>query len=211
MTETIYILTNPAIPDLIKIGRTVNLEDRLRNLSSHSGVPVPFECYYACEVADSQDVERRLHAAFGDHRVNPKREFFRINPERVQIILEALSLKDVTPATDVVEDEEDVETLRRANQRRSVFNFSMVDVPMGAILQFIKDESVTCTVVDDRQVEFEGSITSLSDAARTMLHRHGGKLTAAHGPRYWIYQNETLTERRFRMESEDTEENGDIR
>ena len=112
MTETIYILTNPAIPDLIKIGRTVNLEDRLRNLSSHSGVPVPFECYYACEVADSQDVERRLHAAFGDHRVNPKREFFRINPERVQIILEALSLKDVTPATDVVEDEEDVETWR---------------------------------------------------------------------------------------------------
>jgi hypothetical protein len=53
-----------------------------------------------------------------------------------------------------------------------------------------------------KQVEFEGSITSLSDAARTMLHRHGGKLTAAHGPRYWIYKSETLTELRFRMEDD---------
>jgi len=203
MTEIVYILTNPVIPDLIKIGRTTNLEDRLRSLSSHSGVPVPFECYYACEVSDSQDVEKRLHSAFGDHRINPKREFFRINPERVQIILEALSLKDITPATDIVEDDEDVETLRRANERRPAFKFSLVNVPVGAILHFIKDEAVTCKVVDDKQVEFEGSITSLSDAAKTMLHRHGGKLTAAHGPLYWIYENESLTERRFRMESEE--------
>ena len=203
MTEIVYILTNPAIPDLIKIGRTTNLEDRLRSLSSHSGVPVPFECYYACEVSDSQDVEKRLHSAFGDHRINPKREFFRINPERVQIILEALSLKDITPATDIVEDDEDVETLRRANERRPAFKFSLVNVPVGAILYFIKDEEVTCTVADDKQVEFEGSITSLSDAAKTMLHRHGGKLTAANGGLYWIYENETLTERRFRMESEE--------
>jgi hypothetical protein len=33
----------------------------------------------------------------------------------------------------------------------------------------------------------------------------GGKLTAAQGPLYWIYENETLTERRFRLESEDSE------
>jgi len=100
-----------------------------------------------------------------------------------------------------VEDEEDVETLRRANERRPVFRFSMVDIPVGAILHFIKDEAVTCTVVDDKRVEFEGSITSLSDPARTMLHRHGGKLTAAQGPLYWLFENETLTERRSRMES----------
>ena len=83
---------NPSIADLVKVGRTTNLEERMRSLSSHSGVPVPFECYYACEVQDGQDVEKRLHFAFGDHRINPKREFFRISPERVQMILEALSL-----------------------------------------------------------------------------------------------------------------------
>ena len=205
MTNIIYILTNPVLPDLIKIGRTTNLEERMRSLSSHSGVPVPFECYYACEVKDAQDVERRLHGAFGDNRINPKREFFRINPERVKMILEALSLEDVTPTSDVVEDEEDAETLRRAKERRPVFKFSIVDVPVGAILHFIKEETVTCKVIDDKRVEFEGSSTSLSNAARTMLHRHGGTLSAAQGPLYWIYENETLAERRVRMESEDSE------
>ncbi|MDB2668780.1 GIY-YIG nuclease family protein [Alphaproteobacteria bacterium] len=43
MSEFVYILTNPTIPDLVKIGRTTNLEERLRSLSSHTGVPVPFE------------------------------------------------------------------------------------------------------------------------------------------------------------------------
>ena len=125
----------------MKIGRTTNLEERLRSLSSHSGVPVPFECYYACEVADSQDVERRLHGAFGDHRVNPKREFFRINTERVQMILEALSLQDVTPTSDVVEDEQELETLNRERSRRPPFNFSMVDIKIGSELTFLKDET----------------------------------------------------------------------
>ena len=200
MSEIVYILVNSTMPDLIKIGRTANLEERLRSLSSHSGVPVPFECYYACEVNDGTDIERRLHGAFGDHRINPKREFFRINPERIQMILEALAIRDVTPATDVVEDEEDVETLRRANDRRPVFTFSMIDVPVGATLHFIKDENAICSVVDDKRVEFEGQITSLSDSARTLLHRHGGKLTAAQGPLYWVYNNETPQERRLRME-----------
>ena len=125
----------------MKIGRTTNLEERLRSLSSHSGVPVPFECYYACEVNDSQDVERRLHGAFGDHRVNPKREFFRINTERVQMILEALSLQDVTPTSDVVEDEQELETLNRERSRRPPFNFSMVDIKIGSELTFLKDET----------------------------------------------------------------------
>jgi len=156
-------------------------------------------------VKDGMDVEKRLHGAFGDNRINPKREFFRINPERVKMILEALSLNDVTPISGVVEDQEDLETLRRANERRPVFKFSIVDVPIGAILHFIKEETVTCKVTGDREVEFEGSNTSLSDAARTMLHRHGGTLVAAQGPLYWIYENETLAERRIRMESEESD------
>ena len=53
MNEIVYLLTNPSIPDLLKIGRTKNLEERMRSLSSHSGVPAPFECFYACKVADA--------------------------------------------------------------------------------------------------------------------------------------------------------------
>ncbi len=67
MSEYVYILTNPTIPDLVKIGRTTNLEERLRSLSSHKGVSVPYECYYCCEVADGNDIEKRLHFGLGDH------------------------------------------------------------------------------------------------------------------------------------------------
>ena len=60
--------------------------------------------------------------------------------------------------------------------------------------------------MNDKQVEFEGNVTSLSDAARTLLHRGGGTLSAAQGPLYWLYDNETLVERRTRLEELEKEE-----
>ena len=102
MSEIVYILTNPVIPDLVKVGRTTNLEERVRSLSSHSGVPVPFEVYYACVVNDSSKVEKHIHDGFGDHRVNPRREFFRINPERVLSFLKLFYIENVTPSSDYV-------------------------------------------------------------------------------------------------------------
>ena len=82
MAEIVYLLTNPVMPDLVKIGRTTNLEERLRSLSTHSGVPVPFEVFYACEVADSVKVERQIHEGFGDHRIKLVQHPFCNFPER---------------------------------------------------------------------------------------------------------------------------------
>lgn len=201
MVEIVYILTNPAIPDLIKIGRTTNLEDRIRSLSSHTGVPIPFECHFACEVDDGLSVEKRIHFGFGDHRVNPKREFFRINPERVKVILEGWSLKDVTPTTDIVEDDDDVETLKKVRSRKPVFRFSMVEIPIGSELQFIRDETITCLVKGDREIEFDGSVTSLNQVTLQLLNNQFGKeWSSVRGPDFWLYEDETLTERRMRME-----------
>ena len=64
MSEIIYLLTNPSMPDLVKVGRTSNLEERMRSLYN-SSTPVPFECFYACEVDDSKEAEKRIHNAFG--------------------------------------------------------------------------------------------------------------------------------------------------
>ena len=80
--EIVYVLTNPAMPGLTKIGKTTqeDIKSRLSQLYT-TGVPVPFECIYACQVNDCGAVESALHLAFGNTRVNPKREFFKIEPE----------------------------------------------------------------------------------------------------------------------------------
>lgn len=204
MREIIYILTNPVIPDLVKIGRTTNLEERVRSLSSHSGIPVPFEVYYACVVSDSIKTEKHLHDGFGDHRVNPKREFFRINPERVLSILKLVEIENVTPVSDYVEDQEEQQSLNKERSRRSNFTFSSVNIPIGSVLHFVRDESIVAKVLDDKNVEFEGEVTSLSQSSVTILGRDfGWNSPKVQGPRYWVYENETLSERRTRMESEE--------
>ena len=201
MSEYIYILTNPTIPDLVKIGRTTNLEERLRSLSSHSGIPVSFECYYCCEVKDAQDIEKRLHFGLGDHRINPKREFFRISPERVKMLLEGWAIREVTPETDVVESREEQESLNRERSRLPVFTFSIVDIPIGSEISFLRDSSLVATVTGDREIEFEGTKSSLNQASLEVLNNRFGKSWGScRGPDYWVFGNETLTERRMRLE-----------
>ena len=74
MAEIVYVLTNEAMPGLVKIGRTTSdLARRIRDLYQ-TGVPLPFELFYACEVQNSGLVESKLHDAFGDHRVSKTRE-----------------------------------------------------------------------------------------------------------------------------------------
>jgi hypothetical protein len=65
----VYIISNPAMPGLVKVGKTINLEDRLKSLYS-SGVPMPFRCVYAKEVDNYSEVERKLHQGLNSHREN---------------------------------------------------------------------------------------------------------------------------------------------
>lgn len=193
------------MPGYVKIGKTnTSVEQRILELSRSSAVPLPFECYYAARVADVNRVEEAFHDAFGDHRINPKREFFKIAPERVVAILRLLSLEDVTPSRNVgVESKEDAVAIERARKNRSAFNFKMVNIPVGAELNFIRDEKVVCYVAaDQKHVEFQGEIMSLSSAAQKAL----GSKWQVQGPAYWTYQGEILDELRTRLEEGEDDE-----
>ena len=101
MTEIVYVFTNPAMPDYVKIGKTSknNVRQRLKELSNPTGVPMPFECLYAAEVADATKVEEAFHDAFDCDRPNKKREFFTTDPKRIITLLKRIAITDVTPAT----------------------------------------------------------------------------------------------------------------
>lgn len=201
MTEIIYILTNEAMPGYVKIGRTsTSLEQRIKELSSSTSVPLPFTCFYACTVKDSSFVEHQLHDAFDNIRVNPKREFFQISPERVVSALKLAEIENITPKSDLVEEDEDRKALEQAIKKRSRFNFGMVDIPIGAELTFSRDENIKAVVIDTKSaksIEFGGEVTSLSESARKIL----GYSQSVAGTDYWMYDGETLDERRRRFEN----------
>ena len=200
MSEIVYLLTNPAMPDLVKIGRTEDLERRIKELSRGTGVPLPFECYFACEVERSEYVEKKIHEGFADHRINPKKEFFRVDPQRMKSILELVSIREVTPDRDFVEDQGEQHALDRARKNKPVFRFSMVDIPVGAELSYIKDENVVAEVVSDRKIKFKGEEISLTNAAKKLLAKEGVYSKYANGPQYWKFDGEILNDRRIRME-----------
>ena len=200
MQEIIYVLTNEAMPGYVKIGKTnTNLEQRIRDLSASTSVPLPFTPFYACTVSNATFVERQLHDAFGDNRVNPKREFFAIDPERVVAALKLAQIKDITPGHDIVDSPEDQRALDEARQIRGRFNFDMVDIPLGAELYFSRDDTITARVIGrtgSESIEYNGRRTSLSLSAQELL---GYKYGVA-GTEYWSYEGETLDERRRRIE-----------
>ena len=198
MGKVIYILTNPAMPELIKIGQTTDLGKRIRGLDNTS-VPLPFECVYACTVEDADFVEKQLHEAFDDYRERKSREFFRLPHERAIAALKLAEVENVTPQQDYVDTPDDQEALNKARKRRANLNFKMVDIPVGSELVYINDENITAKVIDNRKIEWNGEPTSLSASAQKLLdYSH-----PVQGTLYWEYEGETLEARRCRLESEE--------
>lgn len=202
MDEIVYVLINEAMPGYVKIGLTNgSLEERIRSLDTTS-VPLPFECFYAARVKNCREVEKLLHDAFLDHRIRSNREFFEISPERVVSAIKLAEVENVTPKKDFVESEEDQKALNQAREKRSAFNFGMANIPIGAEIAFVNDENIKAKVVKlsgKRSIEFNGELTSPSTAAQKIL----GYPYNVQGTVYWMYQGETLDERRRRLESEE--------
>ena len=196
--EIVYILINEAMHGYVKIGRTTNLEQRIRSLDTTS-VPLPFECFYACTVKDADFVEKQLHDAFLDHRVRSSREFFELSPDRVVSALKLAEIQNVTPKRDFVESKEDQQALNKAKTKRAIFNFKMANIPIGAELTYVNDENIKAKVVDNRNIELNGEIASPSNLAKKLF----GCSYPLQGTIFWMFEGETLDERRRRLEAEE--------
>ncbi len=79
MRGWVYVLTNPSMPGLVKVGMTRGTpEARARELSRSTGVPRSFAVVASARVRDPEAVEAAVHAALAGRRVNSRREFFRV-------------------------------------------------------------------------------------------------------------------------------------
>lgn len=184
--SVVYILTNPAMPGLVKIGRTSQDDAQLRLDQLYTtGVPVPFELVFACHVPNSVEVEQALHIAFSPQRVNPRREFFRIEPEQALAILRLLHVEDATRTVEAQPSgisEEEQGATRALRARRPNLDFNVMGIPMGAVLQSTRSD-VTVTVVGARKVRLGVDEISLTAATQEVLQT---PYRVAPGP-FWTY------------------------
>lgn len=205
MPKIIYVLTNEAMPGLVKIGLTTDsVESRVTSLSATSGIPLPFECHFAAEVPEHislEKVEKTLHQLFAEYRINPKREFFKIEPEKAVLALSLGNFKEVTPGKVDVDPVEAKAMEKAKEQRRSRINLSALGIHVGDILVLSRDETVTVTVLDGGKVNYKGETLSLSAAALKALQEMGYKSTSVSGSDYWMFDGELLDERRVRLEA----------
>lgn len=194
----VYLLTNPVMPGLVKIGMTTreDMDARMRELYS-TGVPVPFECQFACRVkkTDCVKIEKALHTAFSPQRVNANREFFRINVGQAKAILELFHHTDVTEeVTDEIQNDltdDDKAASAKAQPHRPALNFYEMGMQKGDKLIWKDDPTISVTVISERKVSYNGeetSISSLSAQLKGYKSRH-----IAPGA-HWLFNEKLLSD-----------------
>ena len=199
----VYVLSNVAMPNYIKIGMTSgnspnDVEKRMTQLDT-TGVPRQFNCEHAAVVENPERVEKVLHIAFDKDRVRPSREFFEgVAPYRAKAILELLQITDVTPGATGQGENDTADKEKPPKEEK--FKFSMVDILPGERLQWADDPEIECEVVNEKtRVAYGGREYAISTLAKELK----GWKFAARGPLYWLYQGETLQERRERFERDE--------
>ena len=193
----VYLLTNPVMPGLVKIGMTTrdDLDIRMRELYT-TGVPVPFECEYACKVmpSDCAKIEKALHKAFAPDRINANREFFKIQVDQAKAILELFHHEDVT--TDVTQEidseltAEDRAATRKIQSHRPALNFYQMGMQKGDVLVWRDDPTITVTIYSERKVLYNGEEIALSALTRDLKN---AKYYVAPTP-YWTYNDRLLSD-----------------
>lgn len=217
----IYILTNPSFKEFVKIGYADNVQTRLKQLNRSECIPFAFRIYATYEV-NSRLSDKKIHAIID--KLNPnlrsietfegkerKREFYAMSPEDAYSILEAIA--EINGRSDklikyaMTEEEQAAENQAEEieDERREIkapFRFSMCNIQPGEEIEFCNAASEfsgeICVVVDDKQVEYQGKVWSLS-ALATKLSKSKWGLA---GPRYFKYKGECLNDIRERCEKE---------
>lgn len=183
----IYIMTNPALKGMVKIGYAKDVEIRRQQLST-TALPYEYEVYATYETSGNLE-DKKLHKLIDnlnpDLRVSKNREFFILEPEQAYELLEAIAIISGTGGklkkVKVVE-------AKKQHVRKPPVNFEKCGIPIGAKLVFAEDESVVVTVVSERKVQYNDEITSLSAISDAI------KGYSTSGPSYFKYKGKYVSD-----------------
>ncbi len=186
----IYIMTNPCLRDMVKIGYATDVEARRRQLST-TALPYEYEIYATYETSGKLE-DKKLHKLIdtlnSDLRVSQNREFFIMTAEDAYELLESIAI--ISGTQDKLKKEQAVpHAASTLKIRKPPVNFVKCGIPMGAELVYVEDSAVRVTVVSERKVLYNNEQTSLSAIVRNIKG-----IPAAHGPRYFTYNGELVSD-----------------
>jgi hypothetical protein len=190
----VYVLSNMAMPGLIKIGMTEGDDANIRIGQLYTtGVPLPFELQYACRVENPGEVENALHIAFGPNRINMKREFFKVEVDQAVAILKLLNKPDATEEisnqpSDI--DEVSLAAVTQAKARRPNLNFEQMGIPIGSILKSTINGEIKVIVTGPKKVKLNDEELSLTAATKQAL----GLDFAIRPVPVWTYNGKNLSD-----------------
>ena len=202
---------NPAFPELVKIGYANDVQKRMRSLNGNSGLPDPFHCYALYRVKKRLE-DLKLHSLIDtldpSLRHSKNREFYEMNCRKAYDILSAIAQINgdeeqliMNPFSDsyfdISEDNSEVyvNSQNSTTPKKGRLMFSLIGIPIGSTLTFVKDHRITCVTKDDKnKVEYNGNVYSLSALACKLLN-----VSSAQGGLFFMYNGEVLTDIRERL------------
>ena len=185
----IYIMTNPALNGMVKIGYATNVEQRRQQLST-TALPYDYEVYATYETSGNLE-DKKLHKLIDnlnpDLRVSKNREFFVMTPEDAYGLLEAIAV--ISGSQDKLNRAKNV-TIPTGTQKvkKPAINFIKCDIPIGAELVFTEDDTVRVTVVNEHKVQYNNELTSLSAVVKNI------KGYNVAGPQFFMYNGRLITD-----------------
>lgn len=183
----IYIMTNPSLTNMVKIGYAKDVETRRKQLST-TALPTEYEVYATYETSGNLE-DKKLHKMIDnlnpDLRIAKNREFFIMSPEDAYELLE--SIATISGTAEKLKKVKD--TARRVRKKkRPPVNFEKCNIPMGAQLVYTEDPSIVVTVVSERKVQYGDEITSLSAIVEGIK---GGSIQ---GTQYFTYNGKIVAD-----------------
>jgi hypothetical protein len=75
-----------------------------------------------------------------------------------------------------------------------MFKFDSIGIPLGSVLVYTNDTSITCVVVSPSRVSYKDQTYSISGLTLSLLRSEGAQRKSVQGTKFWTYQAKKLIE-----------------
>lgn len=185
----IYIMTNPCLQNMVKIGYATDVEIRRKQLST-TALPYKYEIYAIYETSGNLE-DKKLHQLIDslnpDLRVSKNREFFIMSPEEAYDLLNAIATISGTQDK-LKRDKKQAQVNIAKRHPRPAINFMKCKIPVGAELNFADDQNIKVVVESERKVLYNGELTSLSAIAGKIKG-----MKSIRGSDYFMYNGKLIS------------------